>query len=227
MQKLGHEPELGDVADDLVQRAVVAELELGRVELLVLLVAAGVGAAAGADLADAEGERLAAQVGGLARAQDHAGVRHGEAQDGDELAEVDVADRPAAGRSAMSEPLAGSRRGTLTVCGPTPYALSSSRMCCSMARISKRQSDEAEEHADADVVDAGLHGAVHAGDAPVEVLLLAADVHGGGTSRGGTSPGRAGTCRCRVPLRSRNCSTVSGATLTLTRRISPLPRLTS
>ena len=38
--------------------------------------------------------------------------------------------------------------------------------------------EEAEEHADADVVDAGLHGAVHAGDAPVVVLLLAAHVHG-------------------------------------------------
>ena len=36
--------------------------------------------------------------------------------------------------------------------------------------------EQAEQHADADVVDAALHGAVHGGHAPVVVALAAAQV---------------------------------------------------
>ena len=50
-------------------------------------------------------------------------------------------------------------------------------MCCMQGEDLEAPVEEAEEHADADVVDAGLHGAVHGGDAPVVVPLLAADVH--------------------------------------------------
>ena len=80
------------------------------------------------------------------------------------------------GWQAMSEPMAGSRRGTLMVCGPTP------KVCLEVADVLQHGEDleapveQAEQHADADVVDAGLHGAVHGGDAPVVVLLAAAEV---------------------------------------------------
>ncbi len=44
------------------------------------------------------------------------------------------------GCAATSDPTAGSSRGTLIVCGPTPKRCSRWRMCCSIASISNFQS---------------------------------------------------------------------------------------
>jgi hypothetical protein len=94
VQNDGRVAERGHVAHDLVERAVVAGLKL----LLFFLVAqfgiaAGVGAAAAGNLRDAQLEGGPARFGVFARGHDDAGVRHGEAQDGDDLFEVVVRNR--------------------------------------------------------------------------------------------------------------------------------------
>ncbi len=128
------------------------------------------------DLADAEGEGLAAQVGRLARAHDHAGVGHREPQDGDDLAEVDVAHRV---RRLAGHVRAAGRLEARHADGVRAHA----EGALELAHVLHEREDleapvvQAEEDADADVVDAGLHGAVHPGHAPVVIPLLAADVH--------------------------------------------------
>ena len=76
-------------------------------------------------------------------------------------------------------PVAGSMRGTLIVCGPTPNRDSSQRTCCNSASNFEPPVVEAEQDADAHVVDAGFHGAVHGGDAPIVVALQARGVDPG------------------------------------------------
>ena len=51
-----------------------------------------------------------------------------------------MSDTGCGGCAATSEPVAGSMRGTLIVCGPTPNLPSRCRMCCISASNSKRQS---------------------------------------------------------------------------------------
>ena len=101
--------EAGDIAtidhhaDDLVEGAVVAKGELGAggTRLLVglgsgvvalLVVAAGVGLGGGTDLADAVFHQFVAHLGTLAGGDDDACIGHGDADDGDNLHEVLVAD---------------------------------------------------------------------------------------------------------------------------------------
>ncbi len=63
--------------------------------------------------------------------------------------------------------------GTLMVCGPTPCTASRCSACMSRAGELVAVAFQAEQHAQAHVVDAALHGAVH-GFGVVIVIMLGA-----------------------------------------------------
>src|SRR5664280_1935548 len=171
-----HVAERRDVADHLVEGAVVAEAELRRVDLLVLRVPAGVRAAAGGDLRHPESERLAADLGRLPGRHDDPGVGHGQAEDRHDLAEVDVGD----GVRRVARDVGPGRwfhaRHRDRVRPDAEPALEVADVLHERERL-EAPVEQAEEDADADVVDPGFHRAVGGVDAPVEIALPARDVN--------------------------------------------------
>ena len=164
-----------DVAHHLVEAAMIAEAELALVRALLVCIPAGVRAAAGRDLRDAEGERLAADVRRLARGHDDAGVRHRQPQRRHELAEVHVAHRvrrmhrdvrPGRGFEARD---ADRVRADAEPAFEVPNVLEQREQF-------EPPVEQAEQHADADVGDPRLHRPVHCRHAPVVVALPAAEV---------------------------------------------------
>ena len=69
-------------------------------------------------------------------------------------------------------------RGTLIVWQPTPNT-PQMRDVLHQAEEFEAPVVQTEQHAHADIVDAGLHGAVERGGAPIVVALLAGAMHGG------------------------------------------------
>ena len=187
---------VGDVADDLVERAVVAQRELAASTSRPRRSRRG-WCGCRRRSGNAQGEGLAAHVGGLARGHDDARVGHGEAQDGDDLAEVDVADG-CGGLLAMSEPMAGSRRGTLIVCGPTPKRARAGGCAAAWraARSASRRGRRARR------CRRRRCRPPWRGPWRSRASRSRASCRRRGPpcrSRGGRSPGTAGRCRCRAP----------------------------
>ena len=168
----GREAHLGDLADDLVDGRVSP-----TANWLLLkspcgeLVAAGIGAAAGGGLRDADLEALVAHLGGLAGGHDDSGVRNRQAQDGDELEEVGVGDLPRRGGGEVGAG-GGLQAGNADGVRAAAEALLQMMDVLQHGQHLEAPVVDAEERADAHVVDAGLHGAVHHGGAPVVVGLL-------------------------------------------------------
>ena len=170
---------LQEFADDLFQRAVVADAELLLVEVLhavTLAVATDLDAGAPVDLRTAEVEQLAAQFSGLARGEDHAHIGHRQAQDGDEPLEVGVAQRVLGLEGAVAgvlearegEGVRADPEGLLQVDG-----VGQQRQGLETPVV------EAEEHAQAHVVAARFHGPVLPVEPPQEVRLGPALVDAG------------------------------------------------
>lgn len=168
--------EAGDVAavdhhaDDLVERAVVAQGELCAGVLL--LVAARVGLAGGAELAGAVADELVAHGGLLARTYYNAGVGHGDADDGHNLHEVLVGD----GVGDVLRQGEGCAFGGFDA-GEGYGVWAAAEVLLEVACVFHDSEDfeavvhQSEEHSETHVVDAALHGAVHDGEA-VEVVAL-------------------------------------------------------
>ena len=112
--------ERGNVANDLIERTMVAKLKLLRIMSIAKLgVAAWIATTTGGNLRHSQIEGCAASVGVFPRGHDDAGVRHGQPENRDNFFEIRI--RNGVRRTlAVSEPTAGSMRGTLIVCGPTP-----------------------------------------------------------------------------------------------------------
>ena len=178
--------EAGDVAavdhhaDDLVERAVVAEGELGAGFLVVALVhtaftsvvAAGVGFGSGTDLAGTVFDQLVAHGGALAGGDDDAGVGHGDADDGHNLHEVFVVD----GMGQVFGQGEGSAFGGLDAgeadgVGAAPIVFLKVAGMLHHGKDFEAVVGEAEEDTDAHIVDATFLSTVHAGEA-VEVVAF-------------------------------------------------------
>ena len=162
-----------EVDDHLLERAGVAEHELLLVDLLLAVarrVAADVDARAGVHLRAADAQAAVAQLLGLARGDDEPGVGHREAQHHHGLEEVVV------GEGALRVGDLGAGGGVHARDGERVRADADEAL--ELAGVRAHRGDlvlpvglEAEEDAEADVVDARVERAVEAGDAPAEVAL--------------------------------------------------------
>jgi len=165
--------ELGNVVNHFIEGAMVAESELGLVEdFFSFCIAAWVGFAAGGNLRDAEGEGVPTHIGIFAGGHDDAGIGDGQTQNGYNFAKVKVAD----GHGGMDGHFrAGGRFQTGDADGMRADAKFGFEMADVLhhGQYLKSPVAESEEHADSNIVDAGLHGAIHGGYSPVVINLFA------------------------------------------------------
>ena len=161
-----HEP-----LHDFIQRAVVADIELGGVFFFWfwLYIAANAGAGSAADLADADVQRTRADFLVLAGGDDHAGVWHSDADAGDDLDEGIVVD-------AVVEFVWIDVVGVFHAWhadGVWADAVDGFQMFGVHQQAGEFVAIELkpEEHAQANVVDAAFHGAVHRFGVPCVVVL--------------------------------------------------------
>ena len=150
-----HEP-----ANDLVQRALVGYIKLlGIVGALLLGVAADGGAGAAADLGDAQLQGLLADFLALAGGDDHAGVGHGDPDAGDDLLKQLVAEAvvEGGGVDVVGFFHAGHADGVGANALDRFQMLGVHEQAGKLILVPLQP----EQHAQAHVVDAALHGPVH------------------------------------------------------------------
>ena len=175
-------PVLHQPCDDLIQSALVADVELlGLVGADLLCIAADGGAGAAGYLADAQPEQLGAHLLALAGGDDDAGVRHGEADAGGDLLKYLVRD---AAVELVGIDIVGALY-TRHADSVRAHAVDGLKVLCvhdEPCELVLVQL-QTEQYAQTYVVDAALHSAVHrlgvivivvlgAGGMELEVALL-------------------------------------------------------
>mmetsp|Transcript_20294 Transcript_20294/g.60284 ORF Transcript_20294/g.60284 Transcript_20294/m.60284 type:complete len:469 (-) Transcript_20294:547-1953(-) len=180
----GHVALQHEVLDNVWCGAVVHEAELPRqlAELLlgrlavVAVVGAHVGLGAGTHLAHAHLQQLCAHLRALPRRQDHARVRHRNTDDGNQLFEICVVDHVRRRRGQLRAVSRAHARHTDGV-GPGSVLLLQVLTVLQHRQHLKAVVKKAKQRANADIIQAGAHGAVLRQQPVVVVALGARNVH--------------------------------------------------